>query len=167
MLRMVKTSYGEVKKLSSPETAYIAALIDGEGSIGLSRKQKSEYRRLEVEISNTDFKLLKWVKNSVGAGQITRKRVYSKKHAIGFCYRICNRQAFNLLIQISPYLKTYKQKRAELVLKNYTKLTLRNGKYSPKMLLQKEKFIKSFFAIPQNKVYINNVPSTINFKNYL
>lgn len=164
MLRMVKTTYGEVKKLSSPEAAYIAALIDGEETIGLGRHNKSEYRRPEVEISNTDFRLLKWVKELVGAGQITQKRTYNKKHAIGFCYRICSRQALNLLFQISPYLRTYKRKRAELILKNYTKLTPRNGKYSSKLLLEKERFIKAFFAITQNKVYINNLTSTKNLK---
>ena len=160
MLRMVKTTYGEIKKLSSPEAAYIAALIDGEGTIGLGRHNKSEYRRPGVEIANTDFELLKWSENLIGAGQIIRKRTYNKKHAIGFCYRICSRQALNLLIQISPYLRTYKRKRAELVLKNYIKLTPRNGKYSPKMLLQKEKFIKSFFAVTQNKIYSDNLTVT-------
>jgi len=148
MLSMVKTSYGDLRKLGSIETAYIAALIDGEGSVSLNRNQKNEYRRLEVEISNTDFELLKWVKNSVGVGQITRKRRYSKKHAMSYTYRICNRQGFNLLVQVSPYLKTYKRKRAELVLKNYIKLTPRNGKYSPNLLAERKKFIKAFFSIP-------------------
>ena len=145
---MVKTSYGKVKKLSSIEAAYMAGLIDGEGTIGLGRHNKSEYRRLEVEINNNDLKLLEWAKNSVGAGQITRKRRYSKKHAASFCYRVCNRQAFNLLLQIASYLKTYKKKRTDLVLENYIKLTPRNGKYSPKLFAQRKKFIKTFFTIP-------------------
>jgi len=148
MLKMVKTSYGKLRRLNSVEAAYIAGLIDGEGTIALSHRTKNEYRRLEVAISNTDFKLLRQVKSSVGAGQIARKRPRNKRHAMGYTYRICNRQAFNLLIQISSYLKTYKRKRAELVLKNYIKLTPRNGKYSPRLLEQRKKFIKAFFSIP-------------------
>lgn len=153
MLRMVKTSYGKLRRLNFVEAAYIAGLIDGDGTITLTRhnnrrRTKKEYRRLEVKISNADFKLLKQVKSSVEAGQIARKRPRNKRHAMGYAYRICNRQAFNLLIQISPYLKTYKRNRAELVLKNYIKLTPRNGKYSPKLLAQKKKFIKTFFSIP-------------------
>ena len=147
MLRMTKTSYGEVKKLSSLEAAYIAALIDGEGTITLSRHNKSKYRRLEIAISNIDLKLLKWVKNSIGVGQIMPKRPHNDRQTMCYTYKICNRQAFNLLTQISSHLKTYKRKRAELILKNYINLTPRNGKYSPKILRKKEKFIKDFFSI--------------------
>ena len=147
MLKMIKTSYGKVRKLSLPESTYIVALIDGEGTITLTRHNKSEYRRLEVEISNAELKLLKQVKNLLGAGQIKLKRTHNKKHATCYTYRICNRQAFNLLVQISSYLRTYKQKRAELILKNYRKLILRNGKYSQELLKQKRKFVKKFFAI--------------------
>ena len=153
MLKIIKTTYREVKKLSSPEAAYIAALIDGEGTITLTRHNKGEYRRLEVEISNTELKLLKWVKNLLCVGQIKLKRARNKKHAISYTYRVCNRQAFNLLIQISSYLRTCKKERAELVLKNYKKLTPRNGKYSQELLKQKEEFVKRFFAItPLGKV---------------
>ena len=153
MLKMVKTSYGEVKKLSSPEAAYIAALIDGEGTITLTRHNNSEYRRLEVGISNTELKLIKWVKDLLGSGQIKFKRAHNKKCKICYTYRICNRQAFNVLIQILPYLQTYKRERAKLILKNYIRLTPRNGKYSSKIFNQRKKFIEAFFAIPgSNKI---------------
>jgi hypothetical protein len=148
MLKMIKTSYGKIKKLSSPEAAYIAALIDGEGTVTLTNHSRSKYRRLQVEIGNTDLELLKWVKNSIGAGQILLKRPYNERQALSYTYKIHSRQALNLLNQISSYLKTYKRKRAELVLKNYIKLTPRNGKYSPELLSRKEKFIKAFFSIP-------------------
>ncbi|PIU47109.1 hypothetical protein COS93_00750 [bacterium (Candidatus Gribaldobacteria) CG07_land_8_20_14_0_80_33_18] len=144
---MIKTSYGKVKRLSTPESAYIAALIDGEGTISLTRHNKSGYRRPEVGISNTELKLLKWIKNLIGAGQISLKRSHNKKHAMCYTYKICNRQAFNLLAQISSYLRTYKRKRAKLILKNYKKLTLRNGKYSQKLLKQKKRLVEKFFAI--------------------
>ena len=153
MLTIEKTSYGKVKKLSPSEAAYVAGLIDGDGTITLTRHNnkrsaKKEYRQLEVKISNIDLKLLKKIKNSVGAGQITLKRPRYKNHSMCYTYRLSSRQGLNLLIQIVPYLKTYKQKRAQLVLKKYIKLTPRNGKYSSKLLTQKEKFIKDFFSIP-------------------
>ncbi|XOB41196.1 MAG: LAGLIDADG family homing endonuclease [Candidatus Nealsonbacteria bacterium] len=153
MFKMVKTSYGKIKNLSSPEAAYTAGLIDGDGTIALSRSQsknrnKKEYRRLEVKISNTDFNLLSYIKNIVGAGQISKKRPRNERQSISYAYRICNRQAFNLLTQISSCLKTYKQKRARLVLENYIELTPRNGKYSQEILARKKRFVKAFFAIP-------------------
>lgn len=148
-IKSVTTSYGKLKNLNLENRVYIAALIDGEGTVALTRKQRNEYRRLETQISNNDLKLLEWAKMSIGAGQIIIKRPRdNRKHATSYTYRICNRQAFNLLAQISSYLKTYKRKRAELVLKNYIKLTPRNGKYTPELLAQREKFIKAFFSIP-------------------
>jgi len=157
MLKTIKTTYGEVKKLSPPEAAYVAALIDGEGTITLTRHNKSEYRRLEIGISGTELKLIKWVKNLLGVGQIKLKRARNKKWALCYTYRICNRQAFNLLIQTLPYLQTYKRERTKLILKNYVRLTPRNGKYSPELLSQREKFIEAFFAIPgSNKKIIKS-----------
>jgi len=84
----------------------------------------------------------------IGSGEIRLKRPENLKHAVGYIYRVRNRQALNLLTQISLYLRTYnKRKRAEMVLKNYIKLTPRNGKYSTEILTQRKKFIKDFFAI--------------------
>lgn len=144
---MAKITYRKVRKLKPIEAAYIAALIDGEGTVSLVRGNKNTHRELRIEIGNGDFKLLNWVKKLISAGQITLKRPNKKGHSISYVYRIRNRQALNLLSQISSYLKTYKRERAELVLKNYTKLTPRNGKYSPELLKQRKRFIKAFFSI--------------------
>ena len=154
---MLKKTQKKIKILTPTQAAYVAALIDGEGTVTLTRHNRTEYRRLQVGISNTDLDLLKWVKNLVNVGQIILKRTRNKKHAISYTYRVCNQLAISFLIQISPYLKTYKQKRTKLVLKNYTKLTPRNGKYSPKLLAQKRKFIKAFFAIPGSNKEIKNL----------
>lgn len=156
MTKMVKTSYEEINKLSSEEAAYTAGLIDGDGSISLTRHSsrghsKDIYRRLEVSISNTDIELLKQVKDLVGPGCINTKQPDKKRHSLSYVYKVTNRQAFNFLTQITPYLRTYKQKRAKLVLKKYIKLTPRNGKYSRELIAQKKKFIKDFFAITGSK----------------
>ena len=147
----VKTSYGKIKKLSPVKAAYIAGFIDGEGSISLVRNTKEGYRRLTVSVSNTDQKVLEWVKNSIGAGQVNAKCDSLKNdfHSTAYFYKIAGRQAFNLLAQICPYLKIEtKRKRAELILKNYIKLTPRNGKYSAQILTERDGFIKKFFSIP-------------------
>lgn len=144
-------TYKKVKQLGSINAAYIAALIDGEGTITLTRHNKNRQRTIKVDISNGDLKLLKWVKTSVGAGNINLKRPKNKEQAISYTYTIGNRQSLSLLSQILPYLKTYKRKRAEIALKDYIKLTPRNGKYSPKLLVQRERFIQHFFSIPSLK----------------
>ena len=65
--------YRKVKKLSPEEAAYIAGLIDGEGTISLTRKHRGENRQLMVSISSTEQPLLQYVKKVIGAGRITNK----------------------------------------------------------------------------------------------
>ncbi|HHH13218.1 MAG TPA: hypothetical protein ENJ98_03190, partial [Thiolapillus brandeum] len=61
-------------RLTPTQAAYIAGLLDGEGTITLTRKHRNENRQLAVTISNTELSLLEFVKQTVGMGKITRKR---------------------------------------------------------------------------------------------
>ena len=125
--------YREVIKMDQTDTAYIAGLIDGEGTVTLSRRHRNENRQLVVSISNTDRPLLEYVLNTVGAGKITGKRTSQSHHTPSYTYSISNRQALELLNQIISYLKTYKAKRSEIILRDYIRLTPRNGRYTPEI----------------------------------
>ena len=50
--------YKEVKEMSQIDSAYIAGLIDGEGTVTLSCRHRSENRHLVISISNTELPLL-------------------------------------------------------------------------------------------------------------
>jgi hypothetical protein len=134
-------TYAKVNRLSSVNAAYIAGIVDGEGTITLSRRHKRENRQLVLSISSTEFNLLRYVQKIVGAGRITRKRIYSQKHTPSAAYTITNRQALNLVEQIAPYLHTYKSHRANIILSDYLRLTPRNGKYSARLSLERQQFI--------------------------
>jgi hypothetical protein len=123
--------YKTTRKLEPEVAAYIAGLIDGEGTITLSRRHANEHRQLVVSIANTELPLLEYVLEQTGTGKITRKRTVSAKHTPSFCYAVSNRQALTLLEQLHPYLRSYKRRRAELILAKYEQLTPRNGKYTP------------------------------------
>ena len=140
-------SYKQTKKLAQTDAAYIAGIIDGEGTLSLSRKHKSDNRQLVISISNTERQLLEYVLGVVGTGKLTNKKTYKDKHTPSFTYSVTNRQALDLLKQITPYLKTYKVNRAKLVLSHYIRLTPRNGKYNDITLREREDFINSFFSI--------------------
>ncbi len=120
----------EVKQLSDADAAYIAGLIDGEGTITLSRLHRSQNRQLVVSISSTERQLLEFVLTAVGAGKITGKRTYKSHHSPSFTFAIANRQAICLLEQVAAYLKSYKSRRSEIILRDYIMLTPRNGRYS-------------------------------------
>ena len=140
-------TYKQVKILIPGEAAYIAGLIDGEGTITLSRKHRNENRQLVVSISSTEINMLKYVQEVVGAGKITNKRTYRSNHTPSGTYQISNRQALDLLKQIAPYLKSYKAERATLILDHYLQLTPRNGRYSPLQREKRETFVKQFFEL--------------------
>lgn len=140
-------NYKKVNKLKACEAAYIAGVIDGEGTISLSRKHKNENRQLVITISNNEHRLLEYILITIGAGKITSKKVYQKQHMPGFTYAITNRQALDLLGQLTKYLQSYKKLRAELVLAKYIALTPRNGKYSEDLFQKRIEFEQEFLEI--------------------
>ena len=100
------------KQLSTEVAAYIAGLVDGEGTVTLTRIHAKENRRIVVSIANTEHQILRFVIDQVGAGKITRKKTTSDRHTPSFCYAITSRQALALLRQIVPHLQSHKRQRA-------------------------------------------------------
>jgi hypothetical protein len=136
-----------IRLLESTDAAYIAGLVDGEGTITLSRVHRNERRRLVVCICNTELPILHFVIAAVGAGKITSKRTYEMRHAASYTYQISSRQALDLLRQVMPFLRSYKARRAQLILEHYVALTPRNGKYSPQIAAARAAFEAKILAI--------------------
>ena len=61
-------------QLDTACAAYIAGLVDGEGTITLSRIHRNERRRLVVCISSNELPILRFVPAATGAGKLTSKR---------------------------------------------------------------------------------------------
>lgn len=139
--------YRTVKTLSPLEVGYLAGLIDGEGTITLSRRNLNKHRSLVVTVSNTEISILKYVQEITGVGKITNKRISKTHHTPSFTYQVANRQALEILGQIFEYLQSHKAARARLVLKEYLRLTPRNGRYSPTQIQDREIFIENFLGI--------------------
>ena len=85
--------------MSHTDAAYIAGLVDGEGTVTLTRR---------------------------------------------------HRQALALLSQTLPWLRSYKRARAELIIRDYVRLTPRNGKYSPDKKRDRIRFENSVLSIKAN-----------------
>ena len=137
--------------LSDTDAAYIAGLVDGEGTVTLTRKHKDENRQLAISISSTEIALLEFVRSATGVGKITNKKSSSSLHSPSFAYAVYNRQALALLAQIQPYLKSYKRKRADLILQEYVAMTPRNGKYSDELVTLKASFEKAVMSFKANQ----------------
>jgi hypothetical protein len=140
-------TYRKVAALTAVDAAYLAGLVDGEGTVSLTRRHRGDERQLVVSISSTERELLEYVLRIVGAGRITSKRTYRAQHALSFTFSICNRQALDLLARIAPYMRGYKRERAQLVLDKYVALTPRNGRYTDRLKQEREELIQRFFGV--------------------
>ena len=141
----------QMNTLSKCSSAYIAGVVDADGTITVTRKHINENRHPALSISNTDRHLLEFVLDAVGAGKITAKRRVAEHHTPSFAFAIYNRQALELIRQLRPFLRTYKAKRSDLILSDYLKLTPRNGKYSKASLLARKAFEDRVLAIKPSK----------------
>jgi hypothetical protein len=136
-----------IRELSEVEAAYVAGIIDGEGTIPLTRIHRCEGRRPVVSVSSTELSLLQYIQSIVGAGRITRKVTSRHHHSPSFAYVLSSRQALALLAQVSKHLRTYKLQRCRLLLDEYLAVTPRNGRYTPAQRTAKEHFEERFFAL--------------------
>lgn len=135
--------------MTETEKAYIAGIIDGEGSIMLTRFHKNQYPSPCISIASTDLELLEWVKLKIGNGKITSKKNYNKiRHKDSFTYTLGYDVAIDLLKEIEPYLVIEKKKsRAKYIIKNYKSVTIRNGRYNEEQKLRKENFYTEFMTL--------------------
>ena len=90
--------------------AYLAGIIDGEGSIhikrtGKSRKDNTWYLALRVSVANTSLNVLQDILKIVGFGCIYKTHSESKKHRA--CYQLdwSSIQAEKVLLKTLPFLR--------------------------------------------------------------
>jgi hypothetical protein len=132
--------------MTNIEIAYLAGIIDGEGSIMLSKYHHSEFPCPCISISSTDLELLEWVRDKIGSGRINRKKNYNiNKHKTSYTYVVYYDTAIDVMNKIEPYLVIVKKKlRAKFITENYKKITIRNGKYNDIQRYAKEQFYNDF-----------------------
>ncbi|MFC0300014.1 LAGLIDADG family homing endonuclease [Virgibacillus soli] len=131
------------------EAAYLAGIIDGEGSITLTRLHKNEYRRPCISISSNDMEMLQYIQKLAGGNIYTKKNYNPRKHKDSFTLYFKKKQeVFKILQETHTYLRiNKKRKRSKWILQNYDAVTPRNGKYTRETLNQKLLFEKKFFEL--------------------
>ncbi len=135
-------------KLSDIEAAYVAGIIDGEGSIQFTRNRKSRWPSPAVSVASTDRELLEWLRSRIG-GTIIQKRTYSPTHSRSFDWKLTDRRALQFLKLVRPFL-VIKRKivRCDLLLSKYLACTPRNGRYTSEMAAKKRELIERFASLP-------------------
>ncbi len=125
--------------------AYLAGIIDGEGTIGICRTSRGKYRAPYISVSSTTVELIEWLHQFLG-GTVCRHKPYKKQHSHAYSWRLRAKESvFSTLRSILPYLVVpEKIRRANLILREYDMCTVRNGKYTKTQRTIKLDFEKRF-----------------------
>ena len=132
--------------MSEADTAYIAGLFDGEGSIhfkrGIEKKKKhngkgyrlSNSMRISMEITMTDRSVLAWTHEVLGVGTLRKKprkgyRVDGTKYLMQYKWRCTFRDAYYVCLLLWPYAHT-KLPKIQQIIDHYAtqKLKSNNGR---------------------------------------
>jgi hypothetical protein len=135
--------------MENVEAAYLAGIIDGEGSITLTRMHSKEFRRPCISIASTDLELLCYINSFVGGRINYKKNYFPDKHKNSYTLIIKKKETVMFVLsKILPYLRIERKiKRTKWILNHYNIVTPRNGKYTPEMLKAKLQFEEAFFDI--------------------
>lgn len=125
---------------------YIAGLIDGEGTITLSKTHKhKKFRTPVVSCSSTTLRILEILKEAYG-GHISKQKVYQDHHKQSWSWKATNHAAIRICNDLNQILQEpSKAHRAFLISSMYPLVTKRNGRYTEKEEKSKFKFEELFF----------------------
>lgn len=108
--------------------AYLAGMLDGEGSIQIDIRSH-RYFGLTIQISSTTPGILEQLrKDCLSLGDVTSYKPKDPTRRLAFNWRFYSREAEFLLEQAMPYLRI-KKERAQLALR-FQKQVLRKGTFS-------------------------------------
>ncbi|RPI32542.1 MAG: hypothetical protein EHM70_08685 [Chloroflexota bacterium] len=134
--------------VSDAEAAYTAGIIDGEGSVSLTRNRKFRWPSPQVSVASNDRELLEWLRHLFG-GTIVVKQPRKPAHSLSFEWKLTDRRALCFLQIVRPYLVIQRKiQRTDLLLDAYLECTPRNGRYTPEMVEKKQKLIEQFTSLP-------------------
>lgn len=134
-----------MRTLTQTEAAYLAGVLDGEGSITMQRSGRIGTPLIAVD--STDAELLAWIHERCGGWIIFKKR-YADHHRQAWIWRVKAQRALRVLEQVMPYLVIErKRQRAQALLDGYDACTPANGRYTPKMREAKLALVERVLSI--------------------
>lgn len=134
------------RPLISTDAAYIAGLMDAEGSIALNYRRHGRERQLLISLVTSERELLEYLTRTTGVGQITTADPAARSRPASHRWSVSGRRAAELLDQITPYLRTYKARRAQMIQRHYLQQTPRNGYCTEDPLERRQAFCAVLLA---------------------
>lgn len=145
--------------------AYLAGIVDGEGTIAIIKNKKSKrntYRtdsyRLQLVVTNTNGDLMEWlITNFGGAASPHKGDKRNPNSKRWFAWHLHGLKAIKILTKIEPYL-IIKHENVEVAFAFYDNCTKKSktGRMKPKWLVDTcEMYYQQMKAL--NKTGVNNV----------
>jgi DNA-binding CsgD family transcriptional regulator len=128
LIRDIRRRYGidscTVRTFSATEAAYLAGIVDGEGTILLSARGRKQLPRVCVCVANTNFDLIRYMGAIIGCGAVSqhtrRHHKNSGNRRDQMRWTGDGRCAIRVLQQILPYM-ICKPRQAKIVIEFYEK----------------------------------------------
>jgi len=105
-----KKSLDDLLKIKTDDIVYMAGFFDGEGSICII----TGTHNLQVQLSNTDQKIMEWIAETFG-GHARAKKKYKSQHRKAWVWQLNSGAAMEFLIVIGGRLKI-KHRQAKLAI---------------------------------------------------
>ena len=99
--------------LKETDLAYIAGIVDGEGSISI--QQNGKHQIAHLTISNTNLEVLKWIQNKFEEGTIYKRTLYPNRKQCYVWQTGAHKVIYLILIKLLPYLKIKRNKAIETI----------------------------------------------------
>jgi hypothetical protein len=114
---------------SNERWAYLAGIIDGEGSVMFTRPGKGKNRAPQVTVASSDRELVDYLVEQHG-GSVSSKPARQPTHRDSWAWRVTNQRALRILEGVLPYLRIDKKRnRAKLLVSEYPGTVNRGGHY--------------------------------------
>ncbi len=128
---MQKTNLKTISPMTETEKAYLAGIIDGEGSLAIRRSVNPRaahgYTFAPIlSINNTDRALIYWCQAVLGLGYVVCKHPAKLHHKPVYVFQAACRHAAQIVEAVLPYLRI-KRRQAEILLEMATASTVRTS----------------------------------------
>ena len=138
--------------MNKTDIAYAAGLIDGEGTITLTKQASgNEFRYPVISMSSTTHELVEFMQTIFSGNIIERNNRHPKWNKV-WVWSVRGKNCLYMANLILPYLKEpNKIGRAGILVNEYKDLTIRNGKYDESQVLLKKDMERRFLALTSRK----------------
>ena len=95
------------------DRAYLAAMVDGEGSIILLKRPSGDVKSFRLQVTNTYIPVLEWCKTVTGLGayQVKSKAGRQQAHHLACgAWAVYGVKAASVLRQILPYMQIKRER---------------------------------------------------------